>query len=73
MTIFEYSTSPLYYSDDGVVRLSTEYDTAHLRTVYALTEHVHGPGDVVLRTFQRAIADAYIAGYDLACRVWKDD
>lgn len=56
--IFEQTTSPLRQSNDGKVYLRVEDGT------YILT---YDPtGQTLLATFTRAIADAYIAGYDLA-------
>jgi hypothetical protein len=59
--IFEETTSPLYRSNDGRLRIST--DTDRRKPV----EHVlQFDGVEVFRTRDRVMVDAYIAGYDLA-------
>ena len=56
--IFEDTTSTLYYSNDGRLRL------VDFPRQYALELD----GDEVFRTHERVLVDAYIAGYDLAER-----
>lgn len=57
---FEESTSPLTQSNDG--RLKVEYVNGMDARAFVLWY----AGDIVLHTAERVIADAYIAGYDLA-------
>ena len=64
--IFERSTSTLYYSNDTklhVVRDLLDPETYHV-AVYANANATEG--EIVFSTHQRVLADAYIAGYDLA-------
>lgn len=66
--LFEQRTSPLYYSDDtrlDVYEVTADDDafrTFQVRYVPTL--------EVVLTTHERVLADAYIAGYDLATSVY---
>lgn len=67
LPIFERSTSQLYRSNDGMLRvLPMQYGFS------APTFEVRA-GDVpVLCTHSRELADAYVAGYDLACERASD-
>jgi hypothetical protein len=58
--VFEQSTSPLVQSNDGLVYLRR--DAGGYMLTYDPT------GETLLFTYQREIADAYIAGYDEARR-----
>lgn len=62
---FETATSPLYVSNDG--RLRVEIERASLPAGYLVLDT--RDGDVAIYTLDRTIADAYVAGYDLATRV----
>jgi hypothetical protein len=56
--IFEESTSPLTTSNDGLLYHRKDYgESVHILT-YDPT------GEIVLATYSREIADAFIAGYD---------
>jgi hypothetical protein len=57
--IFEQTTSTLYYSNDGRLRLE------RVRTNVPYFE-LSLDGKIVLATENRLVVDAYIAGYDLA-------
>lgn len=59
--VFEETVSALYYSNDGRLRLVTEWRDG-ARHAYALQLD----GREVFRTFVRVHADSYIAGYDIA-------
>ena len=69
--IFEQSTSNLYYSDDARLHLTSCQDDEG-RKVWQVVRVPDVPtvdiarGTVVLATLDRTLADAYIAGYDLA-------
>lgn len=60
--LFESSTSTLYTSNDGKLRVEHVLAEDEAAFVFVVKRH----GAVVLTTGQRIIADAYIAGYDLA-------
>jgi len=67
--IFEETTSPLYYSNDGRLRLVEQNFTGKGKlSIYVLRLHdADGePVEDVFCTYDRVKADAYIAGYDLA-------
>lgn len=61
--IFEQSTSPLYRSNDG--RLEVHFELKGTGTEYFIKAH-GVTVEEVFRTLDRTLADAYIAGYDLA-------
>ena len=69
--IFEQSTSNLYYSDDARLHL-TSFQDDEGRKVWQVVRVPDVPtvdierGTAVLTTLDRTLADAYIAGYDLA-------
>ena len=69
--IFEQSTSNLYYSDDARLHLTSCQDDEG-RKVWQVVRIPDAPvveieyGTAVLTTLDRTLADAYIAGYDLA-------
>lgn len=60
--IFEQTTSALYYSNDGRLRLSIDPGDGEQEIEIVLSLD----GNEVFRTLDRVKADAYIAGYDLA-------
>ena len=62
--IFEDTTSPLYYSNDGKIRYG-RHDDVHF-VFDADTE------EILLETHNRALADAYIAGWDACERFTRE-
>lgn len=60
--IFERFTSPLYQSNDGRLKISEERRVEP--TTYSVVDEENG--ETVLWTHERVLADAFVAGYDLA-------
>lgn len=75
--IFEETTSALYYSNDGRLHLvrvpgegerytiDSRFDIIRVENI--ATDALES-GEIVFSTKNRTLADAYIAGYDLATR-----
>lgn len=70
LPLFEQSTSKLYYSNDALLHVIevTGVDDAFrtFNVVYTPDGVLTDDSRVVLSTRERVLADAYIAGYDLA-------
>lgn len=60
--VFEASTSTLYYSNDGRLRVVDDRDASPVEHAVVDVEH----GDEVFRSRDRVKVDAFVAGYDLA-------
>lgn len=71
MLLFEESVSTLYCSNDGRLRKERERtEVGHVFVLrhYASTSVVDDTHEVVIATSDAVVADAYIAGYDLAAK-----
>jgi hypothetical protein len=74
MPLFEVTTSTLYYSNDGRLHVVFDGDEFALVLLPAGTTTVDtSKGDEVFRTKLRALADAYIAGYDERERLSREE
>jgi hypothetical protein len=67
--VFEHTTSPLYQSNDGKLRVVRgSFDSLPSEATEVIDLDLPSGERTLLRTYERAIADAYIAGYDEARR-----
>lgn len=65
--IFEQTTSPLTFSNDGLLMVVRGSHDELPSIAWEVIDRGNPAGDrTLLRTYERVLCDAYIAGYDLA-------